>query len=344
MPPLLSIIIPTYNHAHCLPGLLKNIAGQKFRDFEVILVDDCSDDPYDAIIEAWNNQGFDLRLFRNPCRQYTKNTRLNGVEQARGDLVMFVDADDLLTGDTALGFHVAMLREKNADLLHFQVASYKTDAMDKMDPELFAWTRPLGEYLSGQEIFERYAREDLRSHLVYGKIATRELWQKCMEPARASSIRRYQEDLLLCSLLFFHARSYVGSNKIGYIRSWRDKTFEKSIGRTASLYAMLTEFVPYIGRNGAGDAAIQATGAYLMKNLRNHVVMAAGRALGVHGCPTSDGLIREIEEHCDVATFVKALMTGFPLHHMFKLENENQIFKQHIAVLEQEKEALRRCA
>ena len=321
MKPLLSIIIPTYNHTHRLPALLENIAGQKFRDFEVILVDDCSDNPCDAIVEAWKNKGLELRLFRNHCRQYTKNTRLNGVEQARGELITFVDADDLLAGNAALGFHVDMLREKKADLLHFQIASYKTE---KVDHKLFEWTKPLGEHLAGVRIFEKYVQENLRSHLVYGKIATRGLWQKCLEPARASSVLRYQEDLLLCSLLFFHAQSYVGSDRIGYTRSWRSKDLEKSIGRVASLFAMLTEFLPYIESRGARKATVQAVGSWLMKVLQDHVAMAAEHTMAVHGNPPSDALLHEIEQHCSMEIFIKALLTGFPCQRIRELEKENQ--------------------
>lgn len=349
MNPLLSIIIPNYNHTHRLPTLLANIAGQKFQDFEIILVDDCSDEPLDDLVETWQAKGLSLRLFRNAFRQYTKNTRLNGVEQARGDLITFLDADDLLVDDTTLGFHVVMLRETKAELLQFQVASYIND---KIDLKLFEWTKPLGEHLVGPQIFERYVQENLRSHLVYGKIATRGLWQKCLEPARASSVRRYQEDLLLCSLLFFHARNYVGSDKIGYTRTWQDKNEEKAIGRIASLYAMLTEFLPYIERNGASQDTATTVRASLLERLQNNAMIASGnamldgRVLLAHCSPQLDTLLHEIEQHCSMEIFAKALLAAFPilqiqelkmkneLLQMEKLEVENKYFKRADGLME----------
>ena len=298
------------------------------RDFEVILVDDCSDEAFDDPTEAWRAKGVNLRLFRNPFRQYTKDTRLNGVEQARGELITFVDADDLLTDDTTLGLHVAMLRETKADLLQFQVES-KTEAPM---PHLAEWTKPLGAHLTGARIFEHYVRENFRSHLIYGKIATRELWQKCLEPARASSVRRYQEDLLLCSLLFFHARSYVGSPRIGYTRVWRDKTTQKALGRTASIYAMLTEFLPYIASNGASSAIVIEAKGRLQNKLSDYAMITAATVMldddGARPAPSDDLLVREIVQHCSLESFVKALLTGFPVLRMQALEMENGDLRQ----------------
>ena len=327
MNPLLSIIIPTYNHNHRLPALLENIVWQKFRDFEVILVDDCSDEPCDALVEAWQNKGLELRLFRNPCRQYTKDTRLNGVEQARGDLIMFVDADDLLAGNTALDYHVAMQRETEAELLHFQVASYKAG---KVEHKQFEWAKPLGDHLTGSQIFEKYVQENLRSHLIYGKIATRGLWQKCLEPARASSVRRGKEDQLLCSLLFFHAQSYVGSDRVGYTRIWRDKSPERALGRTAGLYAMLTELLPYLRSQGATEAVIRAFEKRLLDFLRHYLGMTAERAASLYGYAIPDTFIHEITQHCSVETFTKAALAGFSLQQQRtrELQKENNLLKK----------------
>ncbi len=42
--PKVSVIMPNYNHARFLPKRLESIFNQTFRDYEVILLDDCSSD------------------------------------------------------------------------------------------------------------------------------------------------------------------------------------------------------------------------------------------------------------------------------------------------------------
>ncbi len=42
--PLVSVIIPTYNRAELLPRAIKSALNQAFKDFELIIIDDCSTD------------------------------------------------------------------------------------------------------------------------------------------------------------------------------------------------------------------------------------------------------------------------------------------------------------
>ena len=55
--PKISIIIPVYNHAEELAECLESIKNQTFRDYEIIVVDDGSDEPLSDL-------GFDARVIR----------------------------------------------------------------------------------------------------------------------------------------------------------------------------------------------------------------------------------------------------------------------------------------
>jgi glycosyltransferase involved in cell wall biosynthesis len=65
MHPVLSIIIPHYNHALELPHLLQSICDQNFNDLEVIVVDDYSETPCDEVIAAFAAKGLNVRLLRS---------------------------------------------------------------------------------------------------------------------------------------------------------------------------------------------------------------------------------------------------------------------------------------
>ena len=43
-PPRISVLIPTYNYARFLPEAIESVLAQDFRDFELLIVDDCSSD------------------------------------------------------------------------------------------------------------------------------------------------------------------------------------------------------------------------------------------------------------------------------------------------------------
>jgi len=100
--PLFSIFIPTYNRADTLASALGSVASQQFKDFELIIVDDGSEDGTAELIDRWS-QGFDgrLRLFRQ--HNQGKHVAYNlAAREAEGELLVLLDSDDLLLPD-ALG-------------------------------------------------------------------------------------------------------------------------------------------------------------------------------------------------------------------------------------------------
>lgn len=91
---LISIIIPTFNHASGLPGLLRSIADQTYRDIEVIVVDDGSADNPCAVVKKIEQNGFPFRITcvsqENKGAPVARNL---GASLAVGELLIFADAD-----------------------------------------------------------------------------------------------------------------------------------------------------------------------------------------------------------------------------------------------------------
>ena len=85
----LSIIIPTYNEEDYLPGLLESIKRQDFRDYEVIVADADSTDNTRRIAEEYGCRVVDGGM---PAAG-----RNRGAAVARGELLLFLDADLVLT-------------------------------------------------------------------------------------------------------------------------------------------------------------------------------------------------------------------------------------------------------
>jgi len=89
-----SIIIPIYNRVQYLPAALNSVYAQDFEDYEIILVDDGSDDDIRAAVEA--NQRPDkppVRYIRQENRG-PANARNHGIRESNGRLITFHDSDD----------------------------------------------------------------------------------------------------------------------------------------------------------------------------------------------------------------------------------------------------------
>ena len=113
----LSIIIPTYNAEAYLPQCLDSILAQEHSGCEVIVVDDGSTDGTAALLERYP----DVKVIHQANRGMS-TARNRGLDEARGEYILFVDSDDLLT-DGALTTLVAELSGEdiiafNAKKLH----------------------------------------------------------------------------------------------------------------------------------------------------------------------------------------------------------------------------------
>ena len=90
-PPRVSIIIPSYNSAEYLPQALDSLFNQTYTAYEVILIDDGSTDNTHEVIKPYERQ---IRYVYQE-NQGVAAARNRGIDLARGELIAFLDADDL---------------------------------------------------------------------------------------------------------------------------------------------------------------------------------------------------------------------------------------------------------
>jgi glycosyltransferase involved in cell wall biosynthesis len=90
--PLVSVIIPVYNGGRYLRAALESVFAQTYRPFEVIVVDDGSVDDSGVIA-----QSFPEVRYMHQANQGVAAARNNGIDAARGELLAFLDQDDLWT-------------------------------------------------------------------------------------------------------------------------------------------------------------------------------------------------------------------------------------------------------
>ena len=67
--PLVSVVIPMYNSAKFITQTLESLAYQTMRDFEVVVVDDCSTDNSVEVVESFANRGGDYDFTSSSCRR-----------------------------------------------------------------------------------------------------------------------------------------------------------------------------------------------------------------------------------------------------------------------------------
>lgn len=96
--PELSIICPSYNRASFLEGCLAPLQNLSDISLEFLIVDDCStDNTAEVARQLQEKNGTErIRYFFQPKNAGAQEARNRGIEEARGEFLMFVDSDDVL--------------------------------------------------------------------------------------------------------------------------------------------------------------------------------------------------------------------------------------------------------
>ncbi len=93
MSPLVSILMPVYNTAPYLKEAMDSMLSQTFKDFELIVLNDCSPDNADEILDTYN----DTRIvrYKGERNMGLSNVLNAGMDMARGKYIARMDSDDI---------------------------------------------------------------------------------------------------------------------------------------------------------------------------------------------------------------------------------------------------------
>jgi glycosyltransferase involved in cell wall biosynthesis len=125
--PLVSVIVPNYNHARFLRRRIDSILAQTYQDFELILLDDCSTDDSRSILREYASYPrvahveFNEVNSGNPFKQWNK-----GLERARGNYIWIAESDDY--ADPRLLERLTAILEKDSAVVLAYCRSWKVDA------------------------------------------------------------------------------------------------------------------------------------------------------------------------------------------------------------------------
>jgi glycosyltransferase involved in cell wall biosynthesis len=221
---------------------------------EVVVVDDCSDHPCHAVVEAYRNKGMNITLLMNSRRLNTKGARLAGVTAAKGKYVGFADADDTLIGQGVLLDNLFRIDASGADVLHFR--SILLDTYGKF-VSYFIQADPFGSEIYGEEIFKNFIATDITSGaVIWNKIFEKKLIIDSLDLLEKANIEFYCEDLFLNSALMFNANKYINSNSVGYGYTFENKIENESLGRSLAMYTILEYMIPYFYSKNCDDETI----------------------------------------------------------------------------------------
>ena len=244
----ISIIIPVYNGAQTLNRCLRSILAQDFEDYQVIIVDDGSIDDTLALAQEWAARDQRFQVVSQHCYGPGK-ARNVGLTLARGEYVVYMDADDYWPRQDLLRNLAERIEKDVADVYMYQMVKVTEDGtvLERYTKPPFANT---DRVLSLDEVYEDLVRDGHTLAAVWNKCVRRELMLK--------KDIRFREDVLGEDIdwvlqLFSHVRTICLLNIRAYAYT-QHRTVSRST-RSEAPNDLATIVDDWAQRLGKGDIA-----------------------------------------------------------------------------------------
>lgn len=196
-----SVIIPCYNAAKYINHCLDSLAAQDYKDFDVIIVDDCSTDNSVDVINAYRkNSRLNIQLLVNDINSGPSYSRYKAIESSNAEFVCFCDSDDRLDSD----FLKLMVEEQNKENSDMVFCSLR-----------LAFNS--GKRVDLLQSYSHLDLQDVNKTLVVAPyslcllLSRRELFLNIPHPDT-----RYGEDMALIPIIIGRAKSFSAVNKCLY--------------------------------------------------------------------------------------------------------------------------------
>lgn len=127
--PKVSVVIPAYNEATYIDRLLGALSFQDFKNFEVVVSDADSKDGIDKVIDSFKDR-LNIRLVSSPPKGPAAGRNL-GARLARGEWLLFLDADDDITDTHFISAIVAGAEKNNWHTASAKIQAIKPSLAEK---------------------------------------------------------------------------------------------------------------------------------------------------------------------------------------------------------------------
>ena len=215
--PKISFIASVYNKEKYLPSFILSIQNQLLKEFEIILIDDCSIDKSIEVINEFKNRDKRIKLMKNKKNMGSLYTRYNGAIHAKGEYIIFVDSDDIILKD---GLFKAYnhITNKNLDIVEFHAVFEKNETnyiRRKSYKYLDVIYQPVLSYI----YYYKKNSGDEQNTALWDKLVKREIVYKSINFIGEKYIQEkiiIENDVLLLFSIFKYSKSFQYIDEIGY--------------------------------------------------------------------------------------------------------------------------------
>ena len=252
--PLVSVIIPNYNHAVFLETRIQSVLDQSYSNLEIILLDDCSTDNSRDIIERYRFNAQVSHIVYNQINSGSTFKQWNkGIELAKGNWVWFAESDDSADEDFLMRLTEPLKEDTNIGIVYCQ--SMSMDSTGKVWGDCLMWTDDLDVQL-WRSNFLIEGKDAIRNYLMVKNIIPNA--SACLISKKAFYLSgkapiemKYCGDWYLwCNILLQYNLAYV-STPLNYFRFHTATTrafqsldaFERKVEEDCKVIKLITSHI-----------------------------------------------------------------------------------------------------
>ena len=246
--PKISAIIPVYNSEKTIYSSICSIQNQNYTNFEIILIDDFSNDNSPIIIKHLKEKDERIKIISNHKNMGSLYSRNIGVLMAKGRYIFGLDNDDLFFLNDIFYFILNIAEKYDFDIIGFKairIANYE-DNIEQMK-DLYNYN----QYSTNIIVFQPELSTWIISKKNKFKTHDVTIWAKCIkstiykEAIKKIELRKYSlfvswaEDTIMNFIIFNVAKSFLFIHKYGIIHLHNKTTASFTMGKDIKLFGEL---------------------------------------------------------------------------------------------------------
>lgn len=223
--PKISVIIPVYNCEKYIKYTIRSIQNQNMSNFEIILINDNSEDSSLKIIQSLQKEDKRIKIYNNIKNMGTLYSRSIGALNAKGEYIFALDNDDMFCDEDIFDTIYNIAKYQNYDIVEFKtfdVPNYVNNKRKLSDNYFNHHPNNLILHQPELSIFpisknDEYSMNDFH---IWGKCIKSKLYKYAVNSLgkkRYSIYNCWTEDIIIILIIFKFADSFIFINKYGII-------------------------------------------------------------------------------------------------------------------------------
>ena len=228
---LFSVILPVYNVDKYLRECLESVRNQKYKNIQVIAINDGSTDNSEEILREYKEKYIRDMLIISQENRGLSAARNEGIKYVKGNYIYFLDSDDYISEDMFYKINLFIKSNPKIDLIKFNAESFSQDVDMYVKSEEFSSSK----LYSNRNIYERESFLKLERQCYYAPV-----WLYCVRADVILKNKIYflegliHEDELYTPLVYLHCELFGFLDEEFFHRRYRPNSIMTTSNRYKS--------------------------------------------------------------------------------------------------------------